>query len=441
MTQSLFHTLWGEANQAHSSAIHTSQTNNNFLQEIQPSEPPEGEQELLGLSVPEHLKKYGGFKKGGHNDYNPDLYEHHFKKRLTYAEWKKLPRGVKDQPLSGANAYIISLTSWPPRTNPGTPGIWLVIEGLMRQRTKPDRIILWLSSEEYPYGRYHLPQTLLDLEKRGLEIKFMQGNGHAANKLLPCFANKIAANIITVDDDILYPDHLVTDLKVAHQKTPHAVIGNAGHVILNLKNGVVQSMLKYVSPPHVTYFNPLKKEHSLYVLPGKQLTLSLAAGSRGILYPFDSTGSTFNGLHRDVMNSEYVLKFATRNDDMWFHACRLKANTDLYSAGCDLAFIEDYPYQLIGKNDFLDGALHDENKKLVFFKKGNNLFKTCRYDEDLRKILRHFPEVCKAMGADPLKEHCPAVLCKKFSKRRRFINAVKSFLGFEKHKGEKNRLV
>ena len=40
---------------------------------------------------------------------------------------------------------IVSLTSFPPRIKK----IWLTIETLLRQKDKPDRIILWLSVDEF----------------------------------------------------------------------------------------------------------------------------------------------------------------------------------------------------------------------------------------------------------------------------------------------------
>ena len=71
--------------------------------------------------------------QGSHQDFDANLYKRYFKTSVTYAGWKALPRGVKTKPASGQNAYVISLTTWPPRTKKGTPGIWLTIESLMRE--------------------------------------------------------------------------------------------------------------------------------------------------------------------------------------------------------------------------------------------------------------------------------------------------------------------
>lgn len=70
-----------------------------------------------------------------YNDYDPRRYAKFFGTPLSYEQWKCLPRGVQAKTQTGPDAYVVSLTSWPPRTGPSpkTPGIWLTIESLMQQ--------------------------------------------------------------------------------------------------------------------------------------------------------------------------------------------------------------------------------------------------------------------------------------------------------------------
>jgi len=369
--------------------------NGDFLKEEQPLELLEGEDlesALKRLPAPKHLEKYGGFNRGGHNDYNSDLYAYHFKERLTYAEWQQLPRGVKEIPASGAKAYVISLTSWPARMKASGPGIWLIIESLMRQKTKPDRIILWLSLEEYPYGRHHLPKTLLDLEKRGLEIKFVKNNARAANKLLPALANKIKANIITVDDDILYPENTVCALKKVHVKNPRAIINNAP-IVLSKKKGIIRPYNSLVLPPCIIYYDGFREKKYYYMFSAKQSPLAVLNGFSGVLYPFDETGRTFNGLHKRVLTPALIEKYAWTTDDLWFHVCRLWAKTDLWTSCFDTGSLEDQPYKILGI-EYCQGALRDENHIL-----------NSRNDKKLRALIKEFPDLCLIMNVDPLKEH------------------------------------
>ena len=65
---------------------------------------------------------------------------------------------------------IVSLTSIPSRID----DLWLVIETLFRQSYKPDEIILWLSKDQFEFAV--LPVKLLKQQRRGLQIKFVDGD-------------------------------------------------------------------------------------------------------------------------------------------------------------------------------------------------------------------------------------------------------------------------
>ena len=86
------------------------------------------------------------------------------KNALNYCEWFcniPVARWYEKHPSrkSGVTArkrnqkIIVSLTTYPKRI--GT--IWLTIETLMRQRVKPDEIILWLAQSQFPNGLKDLP--------------------------------------------------------------------------------------------------------------------------------------------------------------------------------------------------------------------------------------------------------------------------------------------
>ena len=63
---------------------------------------------------------------------------------------------------------IVSLTSFPRRIS----AVWQTIESLMRQELCPDKIILWLSKEQFS-STEQLPKELQKLCERGLEINFV----------------------------------------------------------------------------------------------------------------------------------------------------------------------------------------------------------------------------------------------------------------------------
>ena len=274
--------------------------------------------------------------EGSHNDFSAQLHVNHFQEAATYIDWKKKPRGVKAKPSIGQNAYVISLTTWPPRTKKGTQGIWLTIESLMRQSVKPDRIILWLSLKEYPDGLANVPQTLIDLQNRGLEIIFVPENEGAAKKLLPALRAQLKANIITVDDDIIYPKDWLKAFIASHRAHPHAV-----HAIARCELKVMNGVLQPYNRGNDRCTDKGANSNDL----GKVTDLPL--GCLGILYPYDASGRTYHGLDKRVLETCH-LRFSFKTDDLWFYVCRLLAGTPLrlfgqggpmkgYAAFCELS--------------------------------------------------------------------------------------------------------
>lgn len=65
---------------------------------------------------------------------------------------------------------IVSLTTFPARINK----VYITIETIFQQETLPNRIILWLANKQFPRGLYALPQRLLNMQQKGLEIRFCE---------------------------------------------------------------------------------------------------------------------------------------------------------------------------------------------------------------------------------------------------------------------------
>jgi hypothetical protein len=128
---------------------------------------------------------------------------------------------------------IVSLTSFPKRINK----VWLVIETLLRQTSKPDVIILWLSKKQFS-SLDVLPQKLLNMRSRGLRIILKEDDLRSHKKYyytLQEFPNDI---MITVDDDIFYPPNMIEELIKWHQKFPNTVIARYGSKIKVLDKNI-----------------------------------------------------------------------------------------------------------------------------------------------------------------------------------------------------------
>ena len=90
---------------------------------------------------------------------------------------------------------IVSLTTFPARIN----FVHKTISALLNQTFKPDSVVLWLAEEQFPDKK--IPETLLNLQKYGLEVRWCE-DIRSFKKLVPSlreFPNDI---IVTADDDI-----------------------------------------------------------------------------------------------------------------------------------------------------------------------------------------------------------------------------------------------
>lgn len=112
---------------------------------------------------------------------------------------------------------LVSLTSYPPRLNT----VFLAIESLLNQTFKPDKIILWLSKSEINPG--DLPNNLLRLKKRGLEIRFVDENIKSYKKLVYAVEAFKQHHIVTCDDDLMYHNWFLQGLYNAYQKHPNCI--------------------------------------------------------------------------------------------------------------------------------------------------------------------------------------------------------------------------
>lgn len=121
---------------------------------------------------------------------------------------------------------IVSLTSFPKRIN----YVWLTIQSLMRQTVQPDKIILWLSQEQFD-SIDCLPEKLKSLRGEIFEIRLVKKDYRSHKKYLYAFTEFPDDCVVLVDDDIIYNYNLLEKLTQAHKLYPDRVICNFGSVI------------------------------------------------------------------------------------------------------------------------------------------------------------------------------------------------------------------
>lgn len=119
---------------------------------------------------------------------------------------------------------IVSLTSFPNRIS----RVWMTIESILRQTSKPKHIILWLSRQQFPNEEHDLPKSLLKQAKRGLIIRFVDGDARSHKKYYYAFKEYTEYRIVTIDDDLLFPSSYLSGIYECSLQHPNDVIANFG---------------------------------------------------------------------------------------------------------------------------------------------------------------------------------------------------------------------
>lgn len=191
---------------------------------------------------------------------------------------------------------IVSLTSYPARINM----VHTVIESLINQTYRADKIILWLNPESFPNKEKDLPSQLLNLCAKGLIIDWYK-NIRSYTKLIPTLEMYPDATIITVDDDILYPRNLIRSLIRTHRRYPTDICAHRVRKIL-IQNGKIAQYNKWSLSEHRGILSSWRRSYN-----------NLLCGVGGVLYPPHS-------LHSDVTRSDIFTKLCPHQDDVWFWA-------------------------------------------------------------------------------------------------------------------------
>lgn len=241
---------------------------------------------------------------------------------------------------------IVSLTSFGKRIYE----VFLSIESIMQGTVKPNRIILWLSEEEF-YGKT-LPVTLQKQQKRGLQIQYCH-DIRSYKKIIPSMMLFPGASIITIDDDLMYEYDLIENLVNTHRLYPNDICSCRMHRIKLDGDNIPLSYLKWdweVNPKDVS------AKHFL-------------TSGAGTLFPPKCFIS-------DFFNEELFMSLCPYGDDIWINAFALLSNRTIRksythsSKGCD--------YTMIRFNQ--DDALWIEN----------NSQESCRNDVQFHKVFDHF---------------------------------------------------
>lgn len=265
---------------------------------------------------------------------------------IVYPIYCKINKSYKYK--KNANGVIVSLTSFPARIG----SLWIVIETLLRQTYKPEKIILWLADSQFESPE-DLPISLRKLMDRGVEIKFCD-DIRSHKKYYHTIKNYPEHTVITVDDDTFYPENLVENLLITSKKYPNTICCNLAHKMTFDNNGNIMLYTKWDSGAQGCS------------TPSNEL---VPVGCEGVLYPPGS-------LNENVFDKDQISQLCPLADDLW-----LKAMATLNGCSAVKVRPDSIPFAnlLSAKESSLNSVNVNENKN----------------DEQLKNIIEAYPKLKK----------------------------------------------
>lgn len=194
------------------------------------------------------------------------------------------------------DGLVVSFTSFPARINDA----WQVVECMFRQTYLPEKVILWLSKDQFASNN-DLPESLLCRVNNRFEINLVDGDIRSHKKYYYVMKQYPDKYIFLIDDDIYYPTTLIEKSWEAHIKNPKAIICNFG------------SEIKYDSNGKLKPYKEWETKNNCYE--------NIFFGSGG------GTLIKVEQLYKDVIDIDLALKLTPLADDIWLNAMANLAGT------------------------------------------------------------------------------------------------------------------
>lgn len=268
--------------------------------------------------------------------------EHNIIKKYIYDRYGKKYIDLFDAPI------IVNITTYKKRD-------WCLYEmltNLQKQTLKPNKIILWLSEEEY--NKNDLPQTIQKCIDEHLlsDIMWVEKNTYC-HKRYACFNKFNHCYNIMVDDDILYEKNFIENLYNESKKHQNCVTVYATRNIEYKKNNICVEGMISENPSHKNKLMGGCCCFPPYILPKESL----------------------------IKNIQLRDKYVKKCDESWIKAFLIKYDIKIYGLH---TFWNEVKFTTIGETQNV--SLYNENKQC--------------YKNGMREKDRNFFNAIKIVGVE-----------------------------------------
>ena len=222
------------------------------------------------------------------------------RKVIRYMANKQLPKYFLRTKVAPNNKQtkrdlIVSFTSFPARID----NVWQVVECMKRQTILPEKIILWLSNDQFP--NEEIPQSIKDEIDELFEVRFVDGDIRSHKKYYYAAKEYPNSLLFLIDDDIYYSPSIIEKSLNALKKYPNHIICNYG------------CRMKYDKNGNIKPYNAWK--HIFHDTLGRDLFFGSGGGT--LFRPSD--------MYKDLTNIDLAIQLTPLADDIWLNTMALKA--------------------------------------------------------------------------------------------------------------------
>lgn len=197
---------------------------------------------------------------------------------------KRRVRHKKDIPV------YVSFTSFPERIN----YVWQVVECMLRQTYLPEKIILWLSKDQFP-DMSKIPESLTCRMNDIFEIRLVEGDIRSHKKYYYVSHEYPNKYVFLIDDDLYYSTDLLERTWETHIKHPDSIICNYGYIMTYSTEGKLRP------------YSQWKRNHAFSISED----LFFGSGGGTLLIP--------ERMYKDMTNIDLALQLAPLADDVWLN--------------------------------------------------------------------------------------------------------------------------